>query len=188
MGDAEYESESAMVNSGMDLSCDVLCLGHHGSASSTSWDLLQAVVPEFAVISCGAGNAHGHPHEETMEKLSSMEIPVFRTDIQGTIIASSDGTSLSWNVRPCNDYSSGDDTKTDTSESSEATGPAENTDASEDSDSTVCSYILNTSTQKFHQPDCNSVKKMSAQNKQEFSGTREDLIEMGYEPCGNCNP
>lgn len=62
-----------MVNSGLDLSCDVLSVGHHGSATSTSWDFLQAAVPEFAVISCGAGNMYGHPHADTMENCQIWE-------------------------------------------------------------------------------------------------------------------
>ena len=52
-GDAENTSEKAMCESGIDLSCDVLVPGHHGSATATSWDFLQATVPEYAVISCG---------------------------------------------------------------------------------------------------------------------------------------
>ena len=51
-GDAESTSEKAMCESGIDLSCDVLVPGHHGSATATSWDFLQATVPEYAVISC----------------------------------------------------------------------------------------------------------------------------------------
>lgn len=50
-GDAEHESEKAMCNSGIDLNCDVLVPGHHGSATATSWDFLQKTVPEYAVIS-----------------------------------------------------------------------------------------------------------------------------------------
>lgn len=45
--------------------------------------------------------------EETMGKLSDMDIPVFRTDDQGTVIALSDGNTISWNQEPCNDYTSG---------------------------------------------------------------------------------
>ena len=48
--------------------------GHHGSATATTWDLLQQTVPEYAVISCGAGNSYGHPHKDTMDKLSDMGI------------------------------------------------------------------------------------------------------------------
>ncbi len=49
-------------------------------------------------------------------------------------------------------------------------------------------YILNTNTKKFHYPDCSSVGRMSERNKQEYFGTRDEIISMGYDPCGNCNP
>ena len=49
-------------------------------------------------------------------------------------------------------------------------------------------YILNTNTRKFHNPSCSSVSKISAANKQEFTGSRADLIAQGYEPCKRCNP
>lgn len=49
-------------------------------------------------------------------------------------------------------------------------------------------YVLNLNTHKFHYPDCKSVKIMSAVNKGTYTGSREDLIQQGYEPCGNCNP
>lgn len=177
MGDAEQDSETDIVNSGLDLSCDVLCAGHHGSASSTSWDLLQASVPEYAVISCGIANSHGHPHEETMEKLYSMEIPVFRTDLQGSMIATSNGTSITWNVDPCNNYASGNNTSP--------------TDIHSQSDQTVLpevTFILNIRSKVFHSPDCENIETMSKKNKQNFFNTRDEIIEMGYKPCGNCEP
>ena len=86
--------------------------GHHGSATATTWDLLQKTVPEYAVISCGAGNSYGHPHKDTMDKLADMGIQVFRTDEQGTVIAVSDGSNIQWNQSPCNDYSAGDESDT----------------------------------------------------------------------------
>lgn len=49
-------------------------------------------------------------------------------------------------------------------------------------------YILNDNTKKFHKPNCSSVKRMNEENKKEWIGEREKLIEQGYEPCGNCNP
>lgn len=107
-GDAENTSEKAMCESGIDLSCDVLVPGHHGSATATSWDFLQATVPEYAVISCGKDNQYGHPDKDVMDKLESMDIQVYRTDKQGTIVAVSDGTTITWDQEPCNDYSPGD--------------------------------------------------------------------------------
>lgn len=50
------------------------------------------------------------------------------------------------------------------------------------------SYVLNTSSKKFHVPSCSSVGKIADNNKEEFTGLRSDLIERGYDPCGNCNP
>lgn len=49
-------------------------------------------------------------------------------------------------------------------------------------------YVLNTNTGKFHNPSCNSVNQMKEKNKQEFHGTRDEVIDMGYVPCKNCNP
>lgn len=106
-GDTTIASEANIVKLDMDLECDVLSLGHHGAAISTSWDLLEKTVPEYAVLSCGENNQYGHPDEEVMEKLESMEIELFRTDKQGTIIATSDGKMITWDVVPCNDYSAG---------------------------------------------------------------------------------
>ena len=49
-------------------------------------------------------------------------------------------------------------------------------------------YVLNTNTKKFHYPECRSVEQMSEKNKREFTGTRDEAIAQGYDPCGNCNP
>lgn len=49
-------------------------------------------------------------------------------------------------------------------------------------------YILNKNTKKFHYPECRSVKQMKEKNKKYYTGTREECIGMGYDPCGNCNP
>lgn len=51
-----------------------------------------------------------------------------------------------------------------------------------------CTYILNLNTKKFHYPSCNSVTKMKESNKKEFNGTRQEAIDKGYDPCGNCRP
>lgn len=71
-----------------------------------------------------------------------------------------------------------------------ATGESalEETPEEESTTSTEQHYILNTNSKKFHYPDCSSVDDMSAKNKQDYTGTREDLINQGYDPCGRCNP
>ncbi|WP_129600694.1 ComEC/Rec2 family competence protein [Anaerophilus nitritogenes] len=109
-GDAEDVSEDEMLKNGFDLSSDVLKIGHHGSHSSTTSLFLDRVNPKYAVIMCETGNDYGHPHKETMEKLKSRNIPVYRIDQQGTIIASSNGEEIQFNVSS-GDYTYGKDTK-----------------------------------------------------------------------------
>lgn len=53
---------------------------------------------------------------------------------------------------------------------------------------TMQDYVLNTSSMRFHRPDCPSVQDTAAHNRETFHGTRDELIELGYEPCGSCNP
>jgi hypothetical protein len=72
----------------------VLKVGHHGSYSSTTPAFLKAVSPEYAVISVGAGNDYGHPHQETLTKLDNAGVKVYRTDRDGTVIFASDGKTL----------------------------------------------------------------------------------------------
>ncbi|GAA0177395.1 hypothetical protein SH2C18_06400 [Clostridium sediminicola] len=97
-GDAEDVSEEEMVSNGMDLKVDVLKIGHHGSHSSTTNEFLNKVNPKYAVISVGKLNDYGHPHIETMEKLKDKNITVYRTDESGTIIVTSDGNTISFNI------------------------------------------------------------------------------------------
>lgn len=52
----------------------------------------------------------------------------------------------------------------------------------------VGEYILNRNSKKFHYEDCSGAESIKDENKQEYVGTREDLIKQGYEPCGNCSP
>ena len=49
-------------------------------------------------------------------------------------------------------------------------------------------YVLNTNTYKFHYPWCSSVKKMKSKNRRDYYGTRDEVIQMGYDPCKNCDP
>lgn len=107
--DASSKIEEKMIQSGLDVQADVMKLSHHGSSTSSSQAFLQAVNPSYAVISCGYGNTYGHPHRETMTLLQNLNLPFFRTDVQGTIIAYSDGTNLTWNVSKSTEYRSGEE-------------------------------------------------------------------------------
>jgi competence protein ComEC len=99
-GDAQVSNEKDMINKGMDLSADVLKLGHHGSRTSTSQQFLDKVNPKYAVISCGIKNDYGHPHKEVMQRLQAKKIKVYRTDENGTIVCTSDGKNISFSTEP----------------------------------------------------------------------------------------
>ncbi|GAA0180865.1 hypothetical protein SH2C18_34840 [Clostridium sediminicola] len=109
-GDAEDVSEKDMINNGIDLSADVLKLGHHGSRSSTTEEFLAAVKPKYAIVSAGRMNDYGHPHKKVINRLESDGIPVYRTDECSTIIAISDGENITFNCNP-GSYLSGNDSE-----------------------------------------------------------------------------
>ncbi|MDP4090071.1 MAG: ComEC/Rec2 family competence protein [Bacillota bacterium] len=97
-GDAESTSEREMMRRGYDLSADVLKLGHHGSISSTGREFLERVNPKYAVLCTDKENKYKHPHLSTMKKLKARNIKVYRTDEAGTIVVTSDGEKISFNV------------------------------------------------------------------------------------------
>ena len=103
-GDAEKEAELKLVEKyGMDLNCDVLKTGHHGSHSSTfqadpekgiMYGFLHYTTPSMAIISCETGNDYGHPHAETIDYLTSENVEILRTDELGSIVLVSDGNTI----------------------------------------------------------------------------------------------
>ncbi len=163
-GDAGEEAEQDMLESGLRLSADVYQAGHHGSKTSTSEAFLEAVSPAYAVISCEEGNEYGHPHAQTLNALRAGGVSVYRTDEAGTIIASSDGKELSFNVPASETWKAGEPTQAAVEE---------------------LTYVLNTKTKKFHRPTCNSLPTV---NRRDTSESRENVIAQGYEPCKRCNP
>lgn len=94
MGDAESDAENDLLNSNADLSATLLKVGHHGSDTSTSYVFLREVMPQYAVISVGAGNSYGHPDDAVLSRLHDADAQVLRTDESGCIIAVSDGKTL----------------------------------------------------------------------------------------------
>lgn len=177
VGDAEEEEELDMVNAGYTLKSDVYKAAHHGSRTGSVERFMNAVTPTYAVISCGEGNEYGHPHAAVLNTLRQMGVKTFRTDEQGTIVCTSDGKSLKWNMSPSTSWISGEPTGSLGSASS-VTKPA----------TPSGQYVLNKNTHVFHLPTCASVSSMSEKNRQDVNNTRESLISQGYKPCGNCNP
>ena len=231
-GDAGKAEEQAMLDSGVTLESDVYLASHHGSEGSSSEAFMRAVSPSAVVISAGAGNSYGHPTRTVLDRVKACGAALYRTDLQGTITVTSDGTSLSWSVDATQDYRDGDEVaagaadttgtsgtagagvtdaaagSTDTTGTSGTAGAADTTGTSGAADTAGSAaqassggetaaggtadvtgeYVLNTNTKKFHRSSCSSVAQMSPENKAAFSGSREELIAAGYDPCKRCNP
>ena len=168
-GDAEHEEELSVIEQGYDLSADVLKVGHHGSSYSTSYLFLRKIMSKYGVISVGKHNPYGHPSEQTISRLNDADVAVYRTDLQGDIIFSSDGKNISVKTQKNSTLS---DEPTDAQK--QTTEPMK--------------YIGNKNSMKFHYPECSSVTAMKESNKVYFNCSRDEIISAGFIPCQLCFP
>ncbi len=219
-GDAGEEAEKDILKNvdATALSADVYKVGHHGSKYSTSADFLQAVDPDYAVISCEEGNSYGHPHAETLNTLRTNGVKVYRTDEQGTIIASTDGKSLSFNVPSSDSWKAGEPTGSAASSTKQTTKAAPTTsaqtttsDASEQSTSSAAQPQKEESAPAAVEKPQESAPAVTNEltyvlnvktkkfhrptcsflpttNRQDSSESRDSIIAQGYVPCKKCNP
>jgi hypothetical protein len=97
-GDAGSAAETSMLAGGEPLRAQVLKVGHHGSESGSSPAFLAAVRPGVAVYSAGAGNDFGHPHAETLAALAAAGATIYGTDVNGTVVVTSEGTTYKVDV------------------------------------------------------------------------------------------
>ena len=179
MGDAEEIEENSIVNEYIKIECDVLKVGHHGSNSSTSKSLLKAVKPKYAVISVGKNNDYGHPTQEILNKLTDAGCLIYRTDLQGDITFTIEKNNLKVA------------TEKRASSYELSAGDGKNGSVSSFSGNDIVipqgtAFVLNTNSKKFHLPNCDSVKDMSAKNMQFSNLTAGELQNKGYVPCKKC--
>jgi competence protein ComEC len=98
-GDVERHGEEQILSRGYDLKSTVLKVGHHGSHSSTSAAFLNAISPAVAVIMVGEGNSYGHPHSETLLRLANANVDIYRTNINGTVVITTNGQTIEVNPK-----------------------------------------------------------------------------------------
>ncbi len=96
IGDAESEIERKLILAGYDLDVDVYKVAHHGSSTSSNRDFVNVVSPDYCVIGVGEGNSYGHPHTEIIQLLKSYTDTILRTDLNGNIVFTTDGNTLSY--------------------------------------------------------------------------------------------
>ena len=212
-GDAEEKAEEDILNNGIDISADVYAAAHHGSKTATSQAFLDKVSPTYVVISAGEGNKYGHPHAEVLNRLRAAGISVFRTDEQGTIVATSDGNDITWNCSPSESWKAGEPTESsDTSQNAASfgTGTSNNNSSSSVADNssgdstassgssdagiaadTSGSTNSDSSSVMVHITDTGS-KYHSAGcsylKKSDHEVTLSEAKSMGLTPCSRCNP
>ncbi|MCR5420414.1 MAG: MBL fold metallo-hydrolase [Lachnospiraceae bacterium] len=193
-GDATIPPQQALIyDPDLDIDVDVLKVPHHGAATAYIKGFYDEVSPEYAVISCGLNNSYGHPRHEVLDDLKNRGSKVFRTDEQGTIVAFSDGDSISFSTVPSESWLAGDSNEVERAveETVISSTKGSQNDQSEPPEAEVTYvYNKNKSSKKFHYPDCPSVSKMKPENRVYLNCTREELINTYPEaqPCKNCNP
>ena len=170
-GDGGMLEEQSILSSGREVRSTVLKAGHHGATSATTAAFLKAVDPDYAVISSGAGNENHHPAPPLLRRLKEAGVQVYRTDMQGTIVCTSDGKHVYFTTER-GDHA---DTFTPAKEVPARTAPEER------------AWVLNTETKKFHRMFCLSAVLMDEDRQKIFEGAREALLDMGYEPCNWCD-
>ena len=164
-GDISSTIENKLVSSGKDLSCDVLKVPHHGSAGSSSAAFLNATGASYGVI-CVGNNSYGHPTPETLTRLSSAGISVYRTDQNGHIVFSTNGVSMTI---------PGGSTVGGGSGSSSSGGS---------SSSTTYEFIGNKESKVFHLPTCSH---LPAESKRNYLYNYWWVVNIaGYTPCQIC--
>ena len=181
-GDIEKDAEKLILDSGMDISADVLKVGHHGGETSTTYTFLREIMPEIAVISVGNDNSYGHPTEDVLSRLRDADAKVYRTDMQGHIVIKSDGQNLTVTTQRNQDAEtnptipSAPDTP-DIPEAPDNPTPGVPEEYGE--------YIGNINSKKLHIPSCNSLPK---EENRIYFATVDAAISEGYTACSRCKP
>ncbi len=87
-GDVGSTPINKMLDNNVDLSADIYKVAHHGSAKNNPEDFIEAIAPDYSVISCAIDNSYGHPHDETIERLTAIVTNIYRTDTMGSVVFS----------------------------------------------------------------------------------------------------
>lgn len=99
-GDMEEDSQDQILKEQEnELKSTILKVAHHGSRYTTSNEFLDAVKPELAIISCGKDNSYNHPHKEALARMNKKKIPFYRTDLNGTVVITTDGKTYKVSIQ-----------------------------------------------------------------------------------------
>jgi competence protein ComEC len=149
MGDAGKEAEDSLLTSGYDLKSNILKVAHHGSSSASSPAFLARVNPEVSIIEVGAGNDYGHPTQKTLSALKKIGSKIYRTDLNGNIIVTTDGRSFSVSAEKQSGSLVPKGVSTPSSPSNGPAGPPTYISAASSQQ-----FVGSTKSDKYHYPSC----------------------------------
>lgn len=211
LGDAGIKVEKDISDGQTDISVDVLKVGNHGSDTATSEALMKAAQPKYAVISVGSGNSYGYPTEQTLNRLNDAGTQIYRTDEQGTILATSNGKEITWSGNPSTTMKAGikpevkenttneskaNESKAKENSSSKSSSVASNssnnaetttavepaTETVEDAEPTSIEVHITKTGKKYHSAGCQYLRQS------DIVTTLDTAKAKGLEPCSKCNP
>lgn len=178
MGDAHVLSEEEIT---VDVTCDVVKVGHHGSRTSSGENFVKRTGAKYAVFSLGEGNDYGHPHAEALERWQNSGAEILRTDLMGNIVVNTDGVKMA--------VTSNRGTVTDNTPETQEPSLTETPEpVTEDPSGEEYNWVLNTNSKKIHKDGCSSLKNMSESNKVYSNKTISELEGEGYTTCKICHP
>ncbi len=178
MGDAEPETEALLLRKPIDFASTVLKVAHHGGRYSSTAPFLAAVQPQAAVISCAARNDYGHPTSEALERLGAVGARVLRTDVQGEVVAVSNGVTVTLTPQK----GSGPTVVTGRVKGPVATGPMRPpvTPAAAGS-----RYVSLKGSDVFHREDCSTLKRSKTKERTTYPDRASALRER--RPAKDCD-
>jgi competence protein ComEC len=209
-GDAEPETEAALLARKIDLRADVLKVAHHGARASSGAAFLSAVHPSIAVISAGPGNAIESPSRAVIDRLLATNAKVLRTDLDGEIRIVSDGKSLQVQSGHRADSP---DARADVAQVEKHEHPRAREHAREKAPAAVAverisdepslaqvhanavatptrgeaRYVASQRSEVFHLANCRNAKRIKKENRVTFA-KRQEAIDSGRRPASCCKP
>jgi len=192
-GDMEEAERERLLQSGQEVRSDVLKVAHHGSRNGTDPAFVAAVRPQIAVISCAARNDYGHPHKQALQALRRGRVHVYATDENGTVVVASDGQRVAVQPSRGGEFIAGPKLRSEKPKEPAETKPLPprirggdgERDSPKPAASTAARYIGHRQSKVFHRPDC---PHLPAQENRVSFHSREEAVEAGFRPCGNCEP
>lgn len=156
-GDISSTVERDLINKNASIDAEILKVAHHGSSSSSSQSFLRAVSPKVSVISVGAGNQYGHPTKDTLQRLAAANSPIYRTDLNDTVLLEVTNDVIKYNSKAISNDAVSNDV----------------------ADNSTIVYVTSTGTKYHFDSSCSNMKTPMAK-------CLNEAVSLGYTACSKC--